>query len=117
MSAAATSIHCWRLMPITPQLLRPSGPPGTCSAMWARLRALGRMPPVTPITHEICSGSRSRPMSSSGSRLATCPVSKHSCSARMPSSFISVRNAMMVSNEFSNTALNTKSLRLLEYFA
>ena len=75
------------------------------------------MPPVTPMTHEIWSGSRSRPMSSSGSRLATWPVSKHSCSARIPSSFIAVRNSMIVSNEFSKTALKTKSLRFFEYFA
>ena len=85
--------------------------------MTARLRGFGRMPPLTPITHEICSGSASRPMSISGSRFATCPASKHSCSGRMSSSFIASRNSMMVSNEFSKTALNTKSLRLAEYFA
>ena len=75
------------------------------------------MPPVTPITSEICSGGVSRPMSSSGSRLATCPASKHSCSGWIPSSFISVMNSMIVSNEFSNTALKTKSLRRREYLA
>ncbi len=77
-------------MPITPQLLGPSAPPGIWSAICARLLAVGRMPPVTPITHEIWSGSFSRPMSSSGSRLATWPASKHSCSGLMPSSFIAV---------------------------
>ncbi len=46
-----------------------------------------------------------------------CPVSKHSCSALMPSSFMAVRNSMIVSKLFSNTALNTKSLRRVEYFA
>ena len=56
-------------------------------------------------------------MSISGSRLATWPASKHSCSALMPSSFITVRNSMIVSNEFSKTALNTNSLRFFEYFA
>ena len=30
---------------------------------------------------------------------------------------MAVRNSMIVSNEFSNTALNTKSLRDFEYFA
>ena len=40
-AAAATSIHWSRLIPITPQLLRPSAPPGICSAMWARLRGVG----------------------------------------------------------------------------
>ena len=85
--------------------------------MCARLRAFGRMPPVTPITHEICSGSRSRPMSSSGSRFAMCPESKHSCSGLMPSSFIALRKVMIVSNEFSNTVWNTNSLRRFEYFA
>jgi hypothetical protein len=56
-------------------------------------------------------------MSIRGSRFATCPESKHSCSGRMPSSFIAVRNAMIVSNEFSKTALNTNSFRFDEYFA
>ena len=58
--------------------------------MCARFLALGRIPPVTPITHDTWSGSDSSPMSISGSRLATCPESKHSCSGRMPSSFIAV---------------------------
>ena len=78
---------------------------------------MGRMPPVTPMTMSIWSGSSSRPMSISGSRLATCPASKHSCSGRMPSSFIALRNSTIVSNEFSNTALKTKSLRDFEYLA
>ena len=56
-------------------------------------------------------------MSSRGSRLATCPASKHSCSGWIPSSFIAVMNSMIVSKEFSNTALKTKSLRRREYFA
>ena len=56
-------------------------------------------------------------MSISGSRFATWPASKHSCSALMPSSFITVRNSMIVSNEFSKTALKTNSLRFFEYFA
>ena len=75
------------------------------------------MPPVTPITQETCSGSFRIPMSISGSRFATWPASKHSCSALMPSSFITVRNSMIVSNEFSKTALKTNSLRFFEYFA
>ena len=85
--------------------------------MNARFFGVGRMPPFTPITHDTWSGSFSSPMSRRGSRFATCPESKHSCSGRIPSSFIASRNSMIVSNEFSNTALNTKSLRLLEYFA
>ena len=75
------------------------------------------MPPVTPMTSEIWCGSVTRPMSISGSRFATCPASKHSCSGLIPSSRISVRNSMIVSNEFSKTALKTKSLRRREYFA
>ena len=50
-------------------------------------------------------------MSISGSRLATWPASKHSCSGLIPSSRIAVRNSMIVSKLFSNTALKTKSLR------
>ena len=79
--------------------------------------AVGLMPPVTPITQDTWSGSDSSPMSISGSRFATCPESKHSCSGRMPSSFIASMNSMIMSNEFSNTALKTKSLRRREYFA
>ena len=117
VSAAATSFHWSRLIAITPQLLRDCAPPGIWSDMWARFFAFGRMPPVTPITHEIWSGSSSIPMSISGSRFATCPESKHSCSGRMPSSRMADTSSMMVSNEFSNTALNTKSLRRREYLA
>ena len=85
--------------------------------MCARLRAVGRIPPVTPITQDTCSGGCSTPMSSSGSRLARWPESKHSCSGRIPSSFIAASSARIVSNEFSNTIENTKSLRRREYFA
>ena len=46
-----------------------------------------------------------------------CPESKHSCSGLMPSSFISLRKVMIVSNEFSNTVWKTNSLRRFEYFA
>ena len=81
------------------------------------LRALGRMPPLTPITSDTCSGSASSSMSSSGSRLAMWPASKHSCSGLMPSSRIAFRNSMIVSKLFSNTALKTKSLRRREYLA
>ena len=56
-------------------------------------------------------------MSSSGSSDATWPESKHSCSGRMPASTIAASSAPIVSNEFSKTALNTKSLRRAEYFA
>ncbi len=56
-------------------------------------------------------------MSSSGSRFARCPESKHSCSGRIPHSFIASSSARIVSNEFSNTIENTKSLRRREYFA
>ena len=56
-------------------------------------------------------------MSISGSRFATWPESKHSCSGRMSSSFIAVTNSMIVSNEFSKTVLKTKSFRFEEYFA
>ena len=48
------------------------------------------MPPLTPITSEIWCGSATRPMSISGSRLATWPASKHSCSGLIPSSRIAV---------------------------
>jgi hypothetical protein len=85
--------------------------------MCARLRAVGRIPPVTPITHETWSGGRSTPMCSSGSRFARWPESKHSCSGRIEHSFIASSSATIVSNEFSNTALNTKSRRRREYFA
>ena len=44
-------------------------------------------------------------------------MSKHSCSGRMPSSTIAVRKVLIVSKLFSNTVLNTKSLRRAEYFA
>ena len=99
---------------MTPQLCRTSG---TCPDMCARFSGVGLIPPVTPITHDTWSGSESRPMSINGSRLATCPESKHSCSGRIPSSFITVTNSMIVSNEFSNTVLKTKSFRFDEYFA
>ena len=56
-------------------------------------------------------------MSISGSRLATWPASKHSCSGLIPSSRIAVRNSMIVSKLFSKTVLKTKSLRRLEYLA
>ena len=85
--------------------------------MWARLRAVGRMPPITPITHETCSGGCSAPMSSSGSRLARWPESKHSCSGRIPHSFMQSSSARIVSKLFSNTIENTNSLRRREYFA
>ena len=85
--------------------------------MWATLRAVGRMPPVTPITNDTDSGGASTPMSSSGSSEATCPESKHSCSGRIPAETIPSSSARIVSNEFSKTAANTKSLRRDEYFA
>ena len=85
--------------------------------MWARLRAVGRMPPVTPITAETCSGGCSAPMSSSGSRLATWPESKHSCSGRMPHSFIAPSSAWISSKLLSKTNENTNALRRREYFA
>ena len=56
-------------------------------------------------------------MSSSGSSEATWPESKHSCSGRMPRSTIASSSAPIVSNEFSNTASKTNSLRRAEYFA
>ena len=85
--------------------------------MCATLRAVGRIPPVTPITNETCSGGFKTPMSSSGSSDATCPESKHSCSGRIPAATIPSSSARIVSNEFSNTAAKTKSLRRAEYFA
>ena len=56
-------------------------------------------------------------MSSSGSRLATWPASKHSCSGWMPDAFIASISSMIVSKLFSNTALKTNSLRRREYLA
>ncbi len=100
-------------MPITPQC----EPAGTLSAMSARLRAVGGMPPVTPMTHETWSGGARRSMSSSGASEPTWPTSKHSCSGLIPSSFIAPRSSTISSKGFANTAWNTKSLRLREYFA
>ena len=85
--------------------------------MWARFFALGRIPPLTPMTQDTWSGGVRTPMSSSGSRLAMWPESKHSCSGLIPASFIALVRVMMVSKEFSNTAWKTKSLRRREYFA
>ena len=116
-SAAASSFHWSREMPIVCHWFGPSGPPGIWSDIRVTLRGVGRMPPVTPITSEICSGGSSSPMSISGSRLATWPASKHSCSGLIPSSRIAVRNSTIVSKLFSKTALKTKSLRRLEYLA
>ena len=79
MSAAATSIHWSREIPITPQC----EPSGMFSTIAARLRAVGGMPPTTPITQSTCSGVFSTPMSISGARLPTWPMSKHSCSGLM----------------------------------
>ena len=56
-------------------------------------------------------------MSRKGSRFATWPASKHSCSGWMPSSAISAMNCAIRSKLFSNTALKTKSFLRLEYFA
>jgi hypothetical protein len=114
---AASSFHWSRLTPITCQLFGPSGPPGICSDMKATFFGTGRMPPVTPMTSEIWRGGFSISMWRKGSRLATCPASKHSCSGWMPSSFISVMNCSIKSKLFSNTALKTKPLRRREYLA
>ncbi len=57
VSAAATSIHWSREIPITPQW----EPAGMLSTIAARLRAVGGMPPVTPITQSTCSGVFSTP--------------------------------------------------------
>ena len=56
-------------------------------------------------------------MSTSGASEPTWPTSKHSCSGRMPSSFMAFSSSMISSKLFSNTVLNTKSLREAEYFA
>ena len=56
-------------------------------------------------------------MSISGASEATCPVSKHSCSGLMASSFIASSSSTISSNGLAKTSLNTKSLRRLEYFA
>ena len=56
-------------------------------------------------------------MWSSGSRLATWPASKHSCSGWIPFSLIASISSMIVSKLFSKTALKTKSPRRREYFA
>jgi hypothetical protein len=49
--------------------------------------------------------------------LARWPESKHSCSGRIPCSFITSRSEPIVSNEFSKTAEKTNSRRRREYFA
>ena len=89
--AAATSIHWSREIPITPQW----EPAGMLSTIAARLRAVGGMPPTTPITQSTCRGVCSTPMSISGARLPTWPTSKHSCSGLMPSSFIASSSSMI----------------------
>ena len=63
---------------------RAVGSAGMFSTIAARLRAVGGMPPTTPITQSTCSGCVSTPMSISGARLPTWPMSKHSCSGLIP---------------------------------
>src|SRR5271165_181505 len=104
VKALETSIHCSREIPITPQW----EPSGMLSTIAARLRAVGGMPPVTPITQSTCSGVFSTPMSISGARLPTWPMSKHSCSGLMSSSFIASSSSMISSKGLENTILNTK---------
>ena len=100
-------------MPITPQC----EPAGMLSTIAARLRALGGMPPVTPMMQSTCSGGCSTPMSISGSSEPTWPMSKHSCSGLMPSSFIASSSATISSKGLAKTILKTKSLREREYLA
>ncbi len=45
------------------------------------------------------------------------PRSKHSCSALMPSSFISVSSSMISLNGFAKTVSKTNVRREREYFA
>src|SRR5581483_4150810 len=113
VSAAATSIHWSREMPITPQC----DPAGMLSAIAARLRAVGGMPPTTPITQSTCSGVRSTPMSISGASEPTWPTSKHSCSGLMPSSFIASSSSMISVKGLAKTMSNTNALREREYLA
>ena len=88
------------------------------SAIAARFRALAGTPPTTPITKSACSGASSSPMSTSGVvSEPTWPTSKHSCSGLIPSRHIASSSSMISSNGFANTNLNTKALRLAEYFA
>ena len=87
------------------------------STIAARLRAVGGMPPTTPITQSTCSGVCSTPMSISGASEPTWPMSKHSCSGLMPSSFIASSSSMISVNGFAKTMSNTNALREREYFA
>ena len=86
--------------------------------MWARLRAVGRMPPVTPITHETCSGGCEQPHVEQ--RVEVRDVAGVEALVLGPDAELVHRAraaSMIVSNEFSNTALKTNSLRRREYFA
>ncbi len=87
------------------------------STIAARLRAVGGIPPTTPITQSTCSGVFRTPMSISGSRLPTWPMSKHSCSGLMPSSFIASSSSMISEKGLAKTMLKTNSLREREYLA
>ena len=87
------------------------------STIAARLRAVGGMPPTTPITQSTCSGVCSTPMSISGASEPTWPMSKHSCSGLMPSSFIASSSSMISLNGLAKTMSNTNPLREREYLA
>ena len=97
---------------------RRATPSGTCSAMWARLRAFGRMPPGD--AHHARDLQRRVEQAHVEQRVEVGDV------ARVEALVLGLdalpraspcRSSMIVSNEFSNTALNTKSLRRREYFA
>ena len=87
------------------------------STIAARLRAVGGMPPTTPITQSTCSGVFKTPMSISGASEPTWPMSKHSCSGLMSSSFIASSSSTISSNGLAKTILKTNCFLDREYFA
>ena len=87
-SAAPTSIHCVAPDPDDAPVGSPAGHVARpCGRGCGRSAGCRRS---RPSRTRRAAAARSRPMSSSGSRLATWPESKHSCSGLMPSSFIAV---------------------------
>ena len=116
-SAAPISFHWSREMPITCHWFGPSAPPGIWSDMKPTLRGVGRMPPVTPITSETCSGVLQQPHVEQRVEVGDVAGVEALVLGLDPSSRIAVRNSMIVSKLFSKTALKTKSLRRVEYLA
>ncbi len=93
-------------------------PAGRLSTIAARLRAVGGILPVTPMTQSTCSrAARSTPMPSNGAGDPTWPTSKHSHLGRIASSSIASSSSTTSSKALANTAEKTNALRVDEYFA